>query len=240
MAFIVRTLADLKADLAIKTDHSNAWSDDEYRLALNETLRDWNLLTGRWRRRVAYLMTSTTWEYDLGATLTYGMSVKVRGLPLHPCSIWDLDLGRPTWRTETTLSGGSVPTTPTIWAPVSLQQIVIWPAHGGDAVIDALTVDGVSATPVLVEDPDFVDLGDEHLDVLMDYALHVLLFKQGGPLWQGTKPFFQAFLQAAAEENSRLKSNQKFRRAAGLNRRRDLQPTKDAPTQLDRLALGGR
>jgi hypothetical protein len=115
---------------------------------------------------------------------------------------------------------------------------VIWPAVAANAV-DAMAVDGVANTPVLVEDGDTVDLGEETLDLIVDFALHVLLFKQAGTMWEATLPFYQTFLRAAAEENGRLKANQKFRRAAGLDRRRDLQPSKGIPTQLDTIAERG-
>lgn len=234
MAYVSRTLADLRVTLNHRVDNARFWTDEEARRALNETLRDWNLLTGKWRRRATYSTTAGTHEYRLGASLTYGMAVKYQGTPLLPGAIWDLDVGRPTWRGETTASGGAVPTIPTVWVPISLQQIAIWPADAATTV-GALTVDGVAATPVLVEDADFVDLGEEQHDLILDYALHLLSFKLGGPQWEATHPLFLAFLQAAAEENGRLKANQKFRRAAGLDRRRDLQPTKGVPTQIDDL-----
>jgi hypothetical protein len=150
--------------------------------------------------------------------------------PLHPTSILELDLGRPTWRGETVASGGSVPTVPLLWAPVSLQQIVIWPATAGGT--DDLTADGVSNTPVLVEDADFVDLGDEQVDILVDMALHVAAFKEAGPRWRATRPYYATFLQEAAKENGLLKANQAYRRAAGLDTRRWMQPAQDAPNQL--------
>lgn len=235
MAYTALTLADLKVLLADRTDHVRFWTDREARLAWNEALRDWNLLTGAWRRRVIYPSVAFQTEYALGATLTYGMAAKINGLPLIKTAIWDLDLGRPSWRGETIASGGDVPTVPTIWAPISLQQIAIWPALT-TSLPNVLTVDGISATPVLEEDADFVDLNDAHVDVLTEYALHILTFKQGGPTWRATKPAFTAFLQAAADENGRLKANQAFRRAAQIDLRPVLRPTKGMANQLDQLA----
>lgn len=238
MPYTTVTLADLKVSLQQRWDGEVFWVEEEARLALNEALRDWNLLVGRWRRRlllstVAPVLGVPVVEYALGATMTYGMRVAmVAGTPLVPTSILELDLGRPTWRRETTASGGAVPTVPTLWAPQSLQTIVIWPATSGAGVNDLL-VDGVSNTPILVEDGDTVDIGDEVIDLLVDFALHVASFKEAGPRWRATVPFFQNFLQAAAEENGLLKTNQAFRRWAGLDRRRDMQPAKGAQTQLD-------
>jgi len=240
MAYQSVTLADLKVALKARWDGVVFWTDEEARLAINEALRDWNLLTGRWRRRLIFSTAADSVEYGLGASLIYGMRVRIGTTPLVPSSILELDLARPTWRSERTTSGGDVPAVPTIWAPVSLQQIAIWPATATTGVNDLL-VDGVASTPQLCEDGDTVDLGEEILDYVLDMALHVATFKEGGPRWRSTQVYFTAFLQAAAEENGLLKANQAFRRFAGLDRRRDLQKTKGAPNQIQStlLALGG-
>lgn len=229
------TLADLKVSLQQRWDGEAFWTEEEARLALNESLRDWNLLTGMWRRRLTLSTAAANPELALGATMTYGMRVRLStGQPLHPTSTLELELGRPTWRLETTASGGAVPTAPLLWAPQSLQTIVIWPATALIGV-NNLLVDGVSNTPVLDQDGDTVDLDDSLIDTLVDFALHVAAFKEAGPRWRATRDYFQNFLQAAGEENGLLKTNQKYRRWAGLDRRRDLQPAKGAATQIDGL-----
>jgi hypothetical protein len=234
MPYQTTTLADLTAQMTQRWDQAVFWTPEEARLAINEVLRDWNLLTGRWRRRLILSTSAGAVEYGLGATMTYGMRVVIGTPPLTVSSILELDLGRPTWRSETTASGGDVPTEPTIWAPISLQRIAIWPATA-DAGVNNLLVDGVANTPVLVEQADLVDLGEEILDYLVDMALHVAAFTEAGPRWRATQKYFDAFLQAAMEENGLLKANQAFRRWAGLDRRRDLQKPKDAPNQLQRI-----
>lgn len=237
MAYSVITLSELRARLRAKRDGILQWTPEEERLGLNETLRTWNFLTGRWRRRAAQNTTNGGVEYALPSTMIYGMRVTVNGLPLTVTSLTELDLMRPGWRSETVASGGSVPTAPTLWAPQSLQRLVIWPAMTS-VVVNGLSADGVSATPTLVEDGDFIDLGQELLDIHLNFCLHLLAFKLGGPTWVGTRPFYEQFLQAAAQENGVLKANQKFRRWAGLNRRIDLSKSKGDPNQLDPIARG--
>jgi len=233
MAYTATSLTDLQAFMATRWDASVFWTAEEARLALNEALRDWNLLTGRWRTRVTLSSLAANPEIALPASLTFGMRVRVgTAAALDPASVADLDLGRPSWRRETTTTGGDVPTRPIIWAPQSLTRIVIWPATVGAGTNNVL-VDGVAATPVLVRPADLVDLGDEVVDVIADYAVHIVAFKEGGPRWKATQGFFTAFLQAAALENTLLKRKQAYRRIAGLDRRRDLQPTKSGQTQLD-------
>lgn len=235
MAYAVISLSELKKRISAKRDGILQWTPDEERLAINEALRFWNLLTGRWRRRVAQNTGIGIVEYVLPSTLTYAMRIVVNNIPLTIGSVTELDLNRPTWRGETVVSGGDVPTTPIIWAPISLQRIAIWPAMNS-VVVNGFQADGVSNTPVLTEDGDFIDIGEEFLDLLLNFVLHLLAFKTGGPTWAATLPHYRAFLAAAAEENGVLKANQKFRRWAGLDRRRDLQRSKGEPTQIDQLA----
>ena len=225
------TLADLTVLLDQRTDDSSYWTPPEKRIGINEGLREWNLWTGRWRRTITLLSVVGQHEYTLPDTLTYGMAVQYAGTALHPASYTDLDWGQPGWRTET--AGSPLASTPVVWAPQSLQQIVLWPAPAAANV--TISVDGVSDTPVLVEDGDWVDLSDDLIDIIVDYALHVLAFKEGGPRWQATLPYWQALLQAVAKENSRLKANQAFRRAAGLDYRRGMTPSQGRPTLIDNL-----
>src|SRR5262245_38814099 len=197
------------------------WTPEEARLTLNEALREWNLLTGRWRTRVSLSAVAATPEITLPGVLTYAMRVTTAaGAPLIPTSVLELDLGEPQWRLQTALA-------PTLWAPVSLTQIAVWPSFTG-----GLLCDGVMRTPVLVASTDTVDLGEEIIDVVCDMALHIAAFKEAGDRWRATRPYFEAFLQAAADENALLKQNQAYRRWAGLDRRRDLQPSTGAPNQL--------
>jgi hypothetical protein len=235
MTYTAVTLAQLKVGMQERWDSAIFWTEEEARLAINEALRFWNLLVGRWHAKLTRSTGAGTVEYALGATLIYGARVTVSGVPLTVTSTLELDLGRPTWRGETTASGGDVPITPILWAPISLQQIAIWPATAG-VIVNGLVIDGVAATPVLIEDADTVDMGEELHDPLLDFALHVAAFKEGGPRWQATLPQFLVLLKLAAQENSLLKVSRDYRRFAGLDRRRDLQPTKDVPTEIDGLA----
>lgn len=229
MPYSQTSLADLQAAMVQRWDTVVFWTPEEARLALNEALREWNLLTGRWRTTVLLDVTAGVPEIALPGVLTYAMRVTTAaGAPLIPSSILELDLAEPQWRLQTAA-------TPTVWAPISLTQIAIWPASPVTAA-GALRSDGVMRTPVLVAPTDLVDLGEEIVDVICDMALHITAFKEAGDRWRATRPYFEAFLEAAAAENSLLKQNQAYRRWAGLDRRRDLQPSTGALTQLSGVA----
>jgi hypothetical protein len=238
MAYTAVTLAELKIGMAQRWDGSVFWTEEEARLAINEALRDWNLLVARWHTTLTISTGAGTVEYSIATSLTYGTRVKrASGAPVFPTSIIELDLARPTWRSETIASGGAVPTVVTFWAPISLQRIAIWPATAGG--VNDLIVEGIAATPVLVEDADTVDVGQELHDPLLDYALHVVSFKEGGPRWRLTMEYYRTFLQLAAQENSLLKASKAYRRWAGLDRTRDYRKTLNVPTQIDALGQKG-
>lgn len=218
------TLAHLRDLLRSRTDATVFWTDEEARLALNEVLRDWNLLTGRWRQRATVTVNAQNPQVTLPAALTCGLRVTLpTGAGVDPSSLTELELAEPQWRVQSTSDGGRVPSRVTLWAPESLTTIVIWPflQAGG-----TLRVDGIAATPVLLDEADWIDLGREHLEVVVDMALHVLTFKEGGVRFRATRPAWVRFLQAAVQENQRLKGQQAFRRILGWNRRRDLERLK--------------
>ena len=151
--------------------------------------------------------------YALPSTLVFDLRATCNLRPLDPVSLFALDRFRSTWETETTASGGAVPSRPTRWLPVGLTLFAIWPADatGGNS----LAIDGVRATPSLSALTDYVDLGAEEESALLGYALHVLTFKLGGARFQATFSLRQAFLQAALDQNDRLRASTYFRAALG-------------------------
>ncbi len=232
MAYQAIDLATLRLRLQTSYESVPFWTATEADRAINEALWFWNLLTGRWHQTIVLPTTANTVDYALPSTLLYRTRVLFNNRPLSPSSREELNNGRIHWRTETTASGGDVPTRPTLWAPISLGWIYVWPA---DAVgHNALTVEGVAATPVLTLDTDKVDLAEADLSVLLGYALHAISLKKGGPWFAATLPKFKAFLAAAAEENSLITTSQVYRKVMGLDRR-DQKPFKDVPTALANL-----
>lgn len=206
------TLADLRARLLARWESTPYWEPAEATLYINEALQCWAMLTGRWKTRLTLSTTALTYEVSLPASMVYRMRLAFNGYPLSPTSLTDLDNGQPNWRAETTSNVG-VPDRPTLWAPVSLTLIYIWPqdAIGGNALV----VDGVSATPTLVDDADFVDLSEADVTLLLGYALHAASLKKGGAWFQATLPLFRDFLTAAGVENDLITTSQAYRKFLG-------------------------
>lgn len=236
MVYQAETLADLRLALQRSYDSVPFWSNAEANDAINESLRRWNLLTGMWKRRelVATVAATSTgfptgFLYALSSTMVYDVRTEFNQLVMEPTSISDLNNGRTNWRREITTAGGTVPSRPLMWAPVGTKRIAIWP---GDAVGgNTLVVDGVRSTPTLTADADFVDLGQCEIGVLLGMALHLLAFKLGGPLFKMTLVHYRHFVEAAADQNARLRSSTWYRKTMGLDRQRMQHPMR-LPTGL--------
>ena len=232
MAYAVFTWSEIRQRLKDCFESKVFWNDDEDLVAFNEALRLWNWCTAYWQTRVTQLTVANQATYTLSSSLLYRTRITFNSLPLSSSNREDLNQGRYQWRTDTTTTGRPVPTRPMLWVPNDLLHVVIWPADavGGNT----LTIDGVAATPVIVEDGDFVDLGEELLTTLLGYALHALTFKKGGPAFQSTMGLFQTFLQEAAEMNGQIKTSQIYRRVMGLDER-GFKPLRGTPTLIDSI-----
>lgn len=206
MAFQSYDLDDLKIKLEARWDGVPFWDDTEARHAVNEALLMWNALTGFWKLRVTIPTVIGQQDYTLPSTMVFGMRVEYNTSPLTPTASEELDEGRPGWQGQTG--------TPRMWMPLDLTKIRLWPAP--DAV-GTLTIDGVSATPQLTYDGDYIDIGAEALTHILGYALHVVALKEGGARFAATIPYFQSFLAAAAEENNQLLKSAIFLNAMGVD-----------------------
>jgi hypothetical protein len=208
------------------------WSESELLVAFNEALSVFNLATAYFHTRITLPTVAGQYDYVLSASMLYRTRMTYNSLPMSPSNREDLNHGRYQWRSDTTLTGRPVPDRPMLWVPIDLYLFYIWPADAAGG--GTLTVDGVAATPVLVEDGDTVDLGEELLTTLLGYSVHVLSFKKGGPAFQATMPLFQTFLAEAAEMNDQIKTSQIYRRVMGLDDR-GFKPLRGTPTRLDQL-----
>lgn len=216
MPYTTYDLDDLKVKMESRWDGVPFWDDNEARLAINEALLMWNALTGFWKRRVQIPIVVGQQDYELPASMVFGMRVEYNTSSLVPTSVHEMDEARPGWQ-------GDIGT-PKAWMPLDLDTIRIWPAPGPGTAFMSFTVDGVSATPVLTYDGETIDIGSEVLSALLGYALHILTLKEGGARFAATLPLYQAFLTAAAEENNQLLTSAIFLHAMGVDNK--LEPTR--------------
>jgi hypothetical protein len=65
-------------------------------------------------------------------------------------------------------------------------------------------VDVVRNMPIPATDADYVQVGREHLDVLVDYAVHLAMLKCGGAEFQATMGGYENLVNLAIDNNLRL------------------------------------
>lgn len=206
------------------------WRDDEINKLIQESLRLWNLLTGYWKARVTLTTTAGTVWYALPSSITSNMRLSWRDYPLTPASSSDMDFGRPNWESEKTTDGGDVPSRPQHFIVAALNLVGIWPADA--AGNSNLVVDGIASTPILTKDTDFIDIGQEEFNALLDYIQHAGAFKEGGGEFAATKGMMEAFLKAAGQRSAMLRASASYRKYLGLNRNRQQQPFKLAEDKV--------
>jgi hypothetical protein len=187
------------------------WRTDEVDRILRESFRIFNVLTGFWRDRVTVVggtVASQVW-YTVPTGLSYILRVEVNGHPLGSSSLWDLDYGQPTWESEVCTSGDL----PQVFAPAGTNLFALWPASLGGG--ESLIVEGVIPAPDPVTAP-FVNLGQDELDAILDYAEHIAQFKEGGEEFDASQVSLQDFLKEAGSRNAVLMRSSKFRSWMGL------------------------
>jgi hypothetical protein len=193
---------------------------DEATRILQEAFRVFNCLTGFWRGQVTMPNTvaNNHW-YATPAGLTYVLRVEILQTPLVTSSLQDLDYGEPLWENETCVSGQL----PYCFANAGVNQFAIWPASfaGGEPMV----VEGVIPAPVLAGLVGNVNLGQDELEMILNYAGHIAQFKEGGQEFQASELVFQEFLKQAGQRNSMLMQSSKFRTWMGLanEKRRPMQ-----------------
>lgn len=210
------TLTQLQAQLAEKYDSAAFWTAEEARRAINEGIRVYNMLTGFWRTTIPLTLIPNDPYLSLPGSLTYRTRFVLpsTGKNLDPASLFDMDNGRPNWRAENTSSGGTVPNTPKLWIPAGITLVFIWPAV---TVNTTVNVDGIVTAPQLVNPGDFIDIGQEELGPLLNYALHVLMFKEGGLRFKNTMKYYKDFIEACAQKNGRIRLSNLWRWVQGLD-----------------------
>lgn len=214
MAYAQITLSTLRSRLQDRYDATPFWSNEEARLAINEALRVWNAMTGYWKARsTASTTAGVPWVTVPGSAITFSTRVERSSTPLFKVSLFELDMAKPGWQAQTTTTGGAVPTSIKFWAPAGLKKIAIWPIDAAGST--TLTFDGVALTPTLSADGDYIDIGQEELNTILGYAVHILCFKRGGEQFLKTKPMYDEFVKVAATRNALLGAAEPFKSILG-------------------------
>jgi hypothetical protein len=250
MAYALTTYSALKGLLKKRVGSNGTfWSEFEYGMAVNEALNVWQLLTGEFSSQGKVAPSDISSEfYSLYNPSSGAMTMVLPGTstaaPL-PLSVWrigtdvttnttgalnsfaklvqaslpELDYGYTNWRTGTAA-------TPEYWVPNGLNQVVFYPRPSTH-----VRVDYYRGTQLLVAETDAVQLGDEELNRILDYAVWQLNIKAGTEEAFGTTgPLRELFLLAAQLRNSKLRGSQLYKDFLGGDRG-EVQPDRNANAQ---------
>jgi hypothetical protein len=177
----------------------------------------------------------------LARLLPVVVHAEINGVPLISSTLQEIEALTPAWENIT-----GTPSDIALAAPnmVALSSVP-------DAVY-SVTLDVVRKSPIPASDIMYVQLGREQLDMIVDYAEHLALFKVHGVEWHATERQANNFLLQSLTYNQRLAaaaraafsaSQQSERQKQSIPRRLDntmgLGALRINPQQPARVGLGG-
>jgi len=239
MAYARTTLLDLYNLLIYRLGGNQTfWNTGEIHLALNEAIAVWQLITGDFS--ITYNQdiprNQQVIPFDTTATPVMGFIrlCRVTNIgtgdneiwaptpTLFPANIQEMDQGY--YGRQSTASS-----TPEYWAPFGINNFVIYPPATTTQTIE---IQYYSGDPRLnLTNSSYVDLGDEEILRIIDYAQWSLSFKEGlKESLLNTEPLKEMFLTAARLRSSKLRATSMYRNYMG-NDRDELRPTRSAEEQ---------
>lgn len=202
--------------------NSTFWTNAEKRNAINEAIRVWAVMTGQWSKRFPVNTVAGQRFYDVPKQLVSLQRVRFNTSIVWPSSLPDMDYGFTNWQQS---SNG----TPQVWAPIGLDKFVINPPAAAGHV---LYLEGVALAPAILAGGDDIDIGDEEVNRILDYAHHVLSFKEGGLEFEATQPLLGGFVEACVQRNQRLLGASVFKRFMGMDRAQEQRPVRSPEQTL--------
>ncbi len=117
--------------------------------------------------------------------------VQINGIPIPMDTMAALDSGRPFWQSKF----GTPSMAGTMYDIIALSDVP------KDATL-AISCDLVRSAPLPAATTDFIQVGYEELQYILDYARHVLSFKLGGEEFQTTFALYDNFQQGAQQRST--------------------------------------
>lgn len=215
-AYTTTTLSTLRTRVRERL-LSTFWSDAELDAYINEGLRVWNTLTGYWRITTsANIGQGVMWwsmADNIGDHLA-PLRFELVDSHLEVVSLHQLDELNPAWQADT---AGTL----TKVATVGLDNIALNPTLAADTTV---IFEIIRKAPILTADDDYVQMGEEDIIAIIDYAHFVCALKEGTSELQTAYPNFQRFLAHAASYNSRLAKLSVYRQLLGLGGQTQTRP----------------
>lgn len=120
------------------------------------------------------------------------ISLDLNGLPVNIDSISNFDYFDSTWQTTTGIPRDGA---------IMRDLLAVCPCPNG---VYSLSIDVVRKAPIPILDGDFIQIGQEQLDAIIDYAENLAAFKMGGVEFKATYRGVENFFLAALAYNQRL------------------------------------
>jgi len=241
MAYARTTIASLR-NLLIERLGGNEvfWNTTEVHLALNEAIAIWQLITGDFSLTFDYQLISPNQQviaFTTGTTspmgfirirkthqtATHETAAWVPTTTLYPTNIQEMDQGY--YGRQGTASG-----TTEYWAPFGIDRFVIYPPSTTTATVQVQYYSGdprMSAGETTL----YLDLGDEEILRILDYAQWSLSFKEGlKEALLNLEPLKEMFLTAARLRSAKLRGSSLYKNYMG-NDRDELRPIRSAEEQ---------
>jgi|WetSurMetagenome_2_1015567.scaffolds.fasta_scaffold02468_13 hypothetical protein len=143
-------------------------------------------------------------RYQHGVQLCHMAAVitaaRINTTPIHLCPVAELDAYAPGWQSAT-------PATPDILATAGLNLVALYPPP---AILNLITLDIIKDAPIPSSDSDFVQIGREYISTLLDYAVHLAMFKVAGDEWEATSQLLDQFMSMVSNYNARMNAASKI------------------------------
>jgi len=178
--------------------------------------------------RAAYCESRYMQYVQLARALPVVIHAEINGLPLIPSTLAEMDASTPNW--QNIASGPTNPVADLLLVAPNMIALSAVPSTR-----TSVTLDVVRRTPIPATDLDDLQLGREQLDMAMDYAEHLALFKVGGAEWHATERQGQNFMMQAVAYNQRLSAAARAALSASMQSQRQKQ---EIPRRLNDSAMG--
>lgn len=118
---------------------------------------------------------------------------EISGVPLIPCTVQELDSSTPDWENSSDA--------PADIAIAAANLIALNPVPDDSY---SITLDVVRKAQIPTADGDFIQIGREQLDMVLDYAEHLAMFKAAGAEWHATDRQASNFIAQSLTYNQRI------------------------------------
>ncbi len=145
-------------------------------------------------------------RYQQGAELArinpLAVLAEIQGVDNLMDDVWSLDTGRATWQSPA--STGQ----PDFVATAGRNLVALANIPNG---VYSVTLNVVRKAPLPVADGDFIQVGRDAIDTLLDYCEHVAAFKMQGAEWHATDRALSNFMRQAVTYNEKLRASALFK-----------------------------